>query len=489
MSNNAVNIYDRIKQLSNTTSTSDIELVDSSIGGFSKFRTVYAHSGDLFYAITDGTDYEVGSGIFYNSDENPSDPYSFDTITRNPIRSSNSNAKVNFADGVKEVFVTYPANNSVYQGSGVAGFTVPALGGVAFWNSANMLNYSSNIVWDNVNGRLGIKDTTPSYAIDVGGPGNAESSIRASGFVVGTTGIFFQNDGSYPGGTQDKHFLPNVTDSVTGSDNIIMLSGVVNEAIHFHQQPPRTVFAGPESGCACPSGFPSFRLLNVDDMPNLSGLYAGNSKLVSTSGHLVSYIDTEITTVSGYLATINTSTLGTAISNFNTSGNSQLTAQSGEFDNFLISSSGKVVSSLSERQHVSVIGDTNAPTDSITLTNPASAFPFTAIETDSETTPSWDTSNYWYTVPYSGDYNISASLYGKHDNGVTPNQPGFYLVTSGYSNNVVTSGNQYKMFLAANGDSGAGGRQWNDNFASGDRIWIEASGKFYNFSSLSIHKM
>ena len=92
-------------------------------------------------------------------------------------------------------------------------------------------------------------------------------------------------------------------------------------------------------------------------------------------------------------------------------------------------------------------------------------------------------------MPYSGDYNISASLYGKHDNGVTPNQPGFYLVTSGYSNNVVTSGNQYKMFLAANGDSGAGGRQWNDNFASGDRIWIEASGKFYNFSSLSIHKM
>lgn len=76
-------LADRIKETSRFTGTNSISL-DGAVDGFSSFGDFYA-SGDLvFYAVTDNTKYEVGSGI-YEKDG------STRVITRNPFRSSNIN--------------------------------------------------------------------------------------------------------------------------------------------------------------------------------------------------------------------------------------------------------------------------------------------------------------------------------------------------------------------------------------------------------------
>ena len=57
--------------------------------GFSSFSSVYTSGDRLFYAVTDGVDYEVGSGTYHTG------------IVRHPLRSSNSDNK-GFSAGIKK---------------------------------------------------------------------------------------------------------------------------------------------------------------------------------------------------------------------------------------------------------------------------------------------------------------------------------------------------------------------------------------------------
>ena len=59
-------LSDRVKELSYTTGTSHMALTGAATG-FSSFGSYYAHNEPLFYAITDGTDYEVGSGVYQSA--------------------------------------------------------------------------------------------------------------------------------------------------------------------------------------------------------------------------------------------------------------------------------------------------------------------------------------------------------------------------------------------------------------------------------------
>ena len=66
-----------------------VQMIQLALMDLGEFRRFYAHDDIVFYAITDGTRYEVGSGLFKNKDESAVDSYHVDTILRNPIRSSN----------------------------------------------------------------------------------------------------------------------------------------------------------------------------------------------------------------------------------------------------------------------------------------------------------------------------------------------------------------------------------------------------------------
>lgn len=131
---------------------------------------------------------------------------------------------------------------------------------------------------------MGLNTDAPAYAIDVVGDG-VYAHIRSSGVIVGSSGVVFPSgspDPGYAGGRQVEHFIRNELDSVTGSDEVLQLSGVVDQAILFKQQSKGQVLAGPPSGCGvgCSPAYPSFRYLTIDDLPDLSSSY------VTEYGHL-----------------------------------------------------------------------------------------------------------------------------------------------------------------------------------------------------------
>ena len=263
-----INLYDRIKEISYTIGTSNIVL-GGAVRGFSTFSSAYSNNDELFYAVTDGTNYEIGSGIYLSSSNQ---------IKRFPIKSTNSNNLVNFTEGLKEIYVNYPATNAVFNTSGLS--PVPQNSGLSFWTSSNSLSYSNKFTVDSGNGRIGINKANPTASIDVGGA-SSFSSIKASGFVVGNSGVYFppSNNGniSYLGGRQLTHYEMNQTDD--HSSSVIELSGNVNQHILLKKQNVGFVFAGPPSGCSppCDPAYPIFRPLTIDDIPDLSSLYTKTS--------------------------------------------------------------------------------------------------------------------------------------------------------------------------------------------------------------------
>tara|TARA_Y100000361_G_scaffold110294_1_gene100337 strand:- start:8981 stop:9922 length:942 start_codon:yes stop_codon:yes gene_type:complete len=266
-----IKLADRIKEKSYSIGTGRLDL-DGAFAGSSRFSEAYVSGDSFFYAISDGTDYEVGSGI-----------YAFDTVNhyieaRFPAESSNSDNLVNFNTGLKEVYVTYPGKFSVFTASGQADFKQPDASGVAFWGSEQILSYDENIVWNNQNKYLGILGN-PEYPLDVRGQ-IEKSAIRSSGVIVGDSGVMFSGVSvSYSGGRQLEPFLRSELDDTTGTDDVFSLSGLVDQRLLFKKQPPSQVFAGPSGDCGCVSDYPVFRPLRFDDIQ-------GVNQIINSSGNL-----------------------------------------------------------------------------------------------------------------------------------------------------------------------------------------------------------
>jgi hypothetical protein len=322
-----INIHDRIKQTSYTIGIGNFAL-GSVVPGYSTFSSVYPNSGSLFYCATDGTRYEIGSGIYLSSS---------DQIIRFPIKSTNNNSLVNFPEGLKEVFVTYPATNSIFNTSGI--YSVPKSSGLSFWTSTNSLSYTDKIIIDSGNGRIGINTSNPSSSLHVGGP-SSSSNIRASGFIVGNSGVYFPsgNNGtsSYSGGVQLVHFTPNQLD--INSSTVLQLSGIVNQNILLKKQNSNMIFAGPSGYCDPPCGpdYPLFRFLVEEDIPDLNNLYYNVSKGATLSGIIYS--------VSGNLSSRITA-VGSIISSASGSLNSRITSVSGYLDNKINNIANTIASS------------------------------------------------------------------------------------------------------------------------------------------------
>ena len=278
---NIIQLSDRVKELSYTTGTNNMVL-EGAAPGFSRFQDFYPQSGLVFYAITDGSNYEVGSGHYLATGTTPF--YSSEQIRRYPFRSTNSNNKVDWAAGTKEVFVTYPAPFSVFTAFGVdERFKQPERSGIAFWDNdgvasgTNILNYDSSGNWDKDNHFLGLHTHVPGYAIDIAGPAHY-AIVKTSGLFLDTSGIIFS--GGYDGEGKDSTrqvdpFLKNQVDANTGLNAVIDVSGWVNESLVFKTQAAGQAFLGPVNDCGggCADGYPAFRVLHHTDIPDLSHLY------------------------------------------------------------------------------------------------------------------------------------------------------------------------------------------------------------------------
>ena len=407
MNSDIVILSDRIKELSHTKGQGAFVL-DGELAGFSPFGDYYQYGDVVYYAATDGTNYEVGSGEYR---QNGSD----NELTRFPLRSTaldsgpyylngdsasgptegqqgyfyplyltksaamavagatsahthtfsgyhgvtfympnnhNGHAEASAASatgvdyvasgqpfdfpdfGIKEVYVTYPGKYSVFTGYGISGYREPKMSGVAFWGSEQLLNYDGDMMWSDERANLGISQTNPQFAIDVGG-GRAYSQIRASGFFGGGSGIYFSGGQPLPqnntktasGGRQLEPFFRNELDDSTGTSAIFFLSGIVNERLCSLKQEKGTIYAGPASGCedvGCSPDYPTFRYLTLEDIPDLSSLYVvqdremvGIDPATLANGTIALYKESGVITyASGFLYTGGKLGIGTTSPNF-----------------------------------------------------------------------------------------------------------------------------------------------------------------------------
>ena len=98
-------VKDRVQETTTTTGTGTITLA-GAVSGFQSF-SVIGNANTTYYAIVGGSEWEVGLGTYTSSGT---------TLSRDTIlESSNGGTAVNFSAGTKNVFVTYPAEEAVYQ--------------------------------------------------------------------------------------------------------------------------------------------------------------------------------------------------------------------------------------------------------------------------------------------------------------------------------------------------------------------------------------
>jgi hypothetical protein len=101
----ALVVKDRVQETSTTTGTGTFTLL-GAVTGFQSFSAI-GDGNTTYYAIVLGSEWEVGLGTYTSSGT---------TLSRTTIlESSNGGTAVNFSAGTKNVFVTYPAEEAVYQ--------------------------------------------------------------------------------------------------------------------------------------------------------------------------------------------------------------------------------------------------------------------------------------------------------------------------------------------------------------------------------------
>ena len=99
----ALILHDRVKESTTSTGTGTINL-DGATGGFKSFVAGIGTTNKTYYAIVGRTTTEFEVGLGTVTDASP------DTLSRDVIlSSSNSDAKVSFSAGTKDVFCTLPS--------------------------------------------------------------------------------------------------------------------------------------------------------------------------------------------------------------------------------------------------------------------------------------------------------------------------------------------------------------------------------------------
>ena len=107
----ALVLKDRVKETTTSTGTGTINLAGAATG-FEDFVSAVGDGNTCYYAILDanGSAWEVGIGTV--TDASP------DTLSRDTIlESSNSDNAISLTSGTHTVFLTYPADKSVYRNS------------------------------------------------------------------------------------------------------------------------------------------------------------------------------------------------------------------------------------------------------------------------------------------------------------------------------------------------------------------------------------
>jgi hypothetical protein len=253
----ALVVKDRVKETTTTTGTGTLTLA-GAVTGFQAF-SVIGDGNTTYYTITDSTNFEVGVGTYTLSGT---------TLSRDTIfESSNSGSAVNWGAGSKDVFVTYPAERSVYTdaaGTAITPATTSVLGVSSGGTGAATLT-ANNVILGN--GTSAVQFVAPSTTGNVlTSDGTTWTSAAAGGGIPsGTVMMFFQ--AAAPTGftqiiTQNNKALRVVSGAGGGT------GGSVAFTTAFASQTP--------SGTVSVSGSAGSTTLSIPQIPSHSH-QAGNS--------------------------------------------------------------------------------------------------------------------------------------------------------------------------------------------------------------------
>jgi len=155
----ALVVKDRVRETTNTTGTGTYTLA-GAVTGFQSFAVI-GNGNTTYYAASDGTNWEVGIGTYTSSGT---------TLARTTIlESSNSGSAVNWGAGAKDIFVTYPAERSVYLNA--AGLAVDVL------DIGTLGTSTANISTANIT--AGTVSTTPTNSTDLVNKTYVDSAVSA----------------------------------------------------------------------------------------------------------------------------------------------------------------------------------------------------------------------------------------------------------------------------------------------------------------------
>ena len=223
----ALVVKDRVKETTSTTGTGALTL-GGAVANFVTFSSVLSDSDTTYYAIvdTDNVAFEVGLGTYASAGN---------TLTRTTVlASSNAGSAVNLQAGSKDVFITYPADKSVYldasgniasvtitsadinggtiDGTTIGGSTAAAGTFTTFTSTGIDDNASSTAITIDSSQQIGIGTASPAHLLDIesssstvalrvhstSGIDSSNPEVRVEGI---TTGIF-ENIGGANGGTK-----------------------------------------------------------------------------------------------------------------------------------------------------------------------------------------------------------------------------------------------------------------------------------------------
>lgn len=170
----ALVLADRVKETTSSTGTTAIILAGAATG-YQTFSSAVGNANTTYYTIADqtGANWEVGIGTYTTS----GNTLSRDTV----LASSNAGNLVAFTAGVKDVFISYPAERALYAGGPLG---TPSSGTLTNATGYTYANLSGTVPTWNQNTTGTATNVTGLVAVANGGTGTATPALVAGSNVT-----------------------------------------------------------------------------------------------------------------------------------------------------------------------------------------------------------------------------------------------------------------------------------------------------------------
>jgi hypothetical protein len=125
-------VKDRVQETSTTTGTGTLTLAGAA-SGFQTFSSAIGNGNTTYYAIVNGSEWEVGLGTVAAG-----------TLARTTVIASSTGSAVSFSAGTKNVFCTYPADRAVVEDETLTAYApqLAASNGLVLNNMTISANYT-----------------------------------------------------------------------------------------------------------------------------------------------------------------------------------------------------------------------------------------------------------------------------------------------------------------------------------------------------------